>query len=189
MHRLILTAAFVCAALPAAAADWTLSSDASTLGFVTIKNGDTAEAHSLAGLTGTVAEDGAASITVPLVNVETYIDIRNERMRDILFAAAPKATVSAQIDLDALADLAPGARRTQELELTLAANGEEIDYFTDVTITRVADDMVSVSTARPLITDARDLGYDSGVEQLREIAGLDSISPAVPVNFDLMFTR
>lgn len=189
MPRITLAAALACLALPTAAADWTLSTDASTLGFVTIKNGDTAEAHSLSGLSGTVAEDGTAAVDIPLVNVETYIDIRNERMRDILFAAVPTATVTAQIDLDSLADLAPGARRTQELEVTLAANGQEVDYFTDVTITRVADDMVAVSTARPLIADARDLGYEGGVEELREIAGLDSISPAVPVSFDLMFSR
>ncbi len=189
MHRPALIAALIFAALPAAAADWTLSGDASALGFVTIKNGDTAEAHSFSGLSGSVTEDGAASVTVPLVSVETFIDIRNERMRDILFAAAPSATITAQIDLDALADLEPGARRMQELEVTLSANGQEVDYFTDVAITRIAEGAVSVSTVRPMIADARDLGYDSGVEQLREIAGLDSISPAVPVSFDLMFTQ
>lgn len=189
MFRIALTAALLCLAVPANAANWTLSSEASTLGFVTIKNGDTAEAHNFSGLTGVVGEDGAATVTIPLVNVETFIDIRNERMRDILFAAAPKATVTAQIDLDALADLAPGSRRMDELKVTLAANGQEVDYFADIAITRVAEDMVSVSTALPLITDARDLGYVEGVEELRNIAGLDSISPAVPVTFDLMFEQ
>jgi hypothetical protein len=121
--------------------------------------------------------------------VETFIDIRNERMRDILFAALPEATVSATIDLAALDGMRPGERRVQELDVTVAANGEEADYLTDVAITRLSNDAVTVSTARPLIADVRDLGYDGGIEQLREIAGLDSISPAVPVSFDLMFTR
>ncbi|MEM7711172.1 MAG: YceI family protein [Pseudomonadota bacterium] len=189
MRAHVLIAALACLAMPAAAADWTLEPDASALGFVTIKNGDTAESHSFSGLSGTVAEDGAASVTVPLVSVETFIDIRNERMRDILFAASPQAEITAQIDLDMLADLAPGTRRMQELEVTLAANGQEVDYLTEVAVTRIADSAVSVSTVRPLIADARDLAYDGGVEQLREIAGLDAISPAVPVSFDLMFTK
>jgi hypothetical protein len=40
-----------------------------------------------------------------------------------------------------------------------------------------------------MIADTLDLGYEDGVAQLREIAGLDSISPAVSVTFDLVVTR
>lgn len=190
MRRLLLAAALTGIALPAAA-EWSLKGDASTLGFVTIKNGDTAEAHSFSGLEGGVDEKGVAEISIPLSSVETFIDIRNERMRDILFRVAdfPAATVTAEIPMADLADLADGERATSELDLTLAANGAEAYYFAEVAITRIGPDLVAVSTVRPMIADARDLGYEEGVAQLREIAGLDSISPAVPVTFDLLFTR
>lgn len=191
MRQTLLIASLALWTMPATAESWTLSGAESALGFVTIKNGETAEAHSFSDLTGSVSADGAAEVTIPLTSVETLIDIRNERMREMLFnvAATPDAVITAQIDMDALADLSPGSRVMQELDVTLATNGTEASYFTDVVITRVGENAVAVSTAKPMIADARDLGYDGGVEALREVAGLDSISPAVPVSFDLMFTR
>lgn len=191
MRILTLAAALTLTALPAFAANWTLDSDASAIGFVTIKNGETAEAHRFSGLSGSVSDAGAASVSIPLASVETFIDIRNERMREMLFKVAsyPAATVSADLDMTAFETLATGDRMTQEIDITIATNGTEAEYFGDVIVTRIGDNMVAVSTARPFIADARDMGYEEGVAQLREVAGLDAISPAVPVTFDLVFTK
>lgn len=179
-------------AAPAAAGEaWSLDGASSSMGFVTIKNGDTAESHSFSDLSGSVADDGTVEVTIPLASVETLIDIRNERMREFLFnvAATPEAVVAATIDMDALSDLGMGERRAQEVEVTLKTNGTEADYYADVVVTRVGENAVAVSTSKPMIADARDLGYEGGVAKLQELAGLDAISPAVPVTFDLMFTR
>ena len=190
MRPIALPLALILLAGPALA-DWTLDDERSTMGFVTIKNGDTAEASMFSGLEGGVAEDGTATISIPLASVETFIDIRNERMRELLFRVAdfPMATVTASIDMDALAALAPGDRAMSDVEITVAVNGAEADYPGSVSITRIDEGTVAVGTARPLIADARDLGYEGGLDDLREIAGLDAISPAVPVTFDLLFTR
>lgn len=191
MRTLTLAVALTLTTLPAVAADWTLDGATSTIGFVTTKNGDTAEAHSFEGLSGSVTGAGAAEVSIPLASVETFIDIRNERMREFLFKVAdfPAATVNADLDMAALEKLAVGERMTQEIEIVVATNGTEADYFGDVTVTRVGDNMVAVTTARPFIADARDLGYEEGVAKLQELASLEAISPAVPVTFDLFFTK
>lgn len=180
MRPLALAAALMLTALPALA-DWTLDGDASTIGFVTIKNGGTAKAHRFSGLSGSVSAQGTAEVSIPLDSVETFIDIRTERMREILFRVAdhPAATISAVLDMEALGSRAPGDRLTQEIDITVSTNGAEAAYL----------GAVAVTTARPVIADARDLGYEDGVAQLRDIAGLDAISPAVPVTFDLVFTK
>lgn len=190
MRPLALAAALMLTALPALA-DWTLDGDASTIGFVTIKNGGTAEAHRFSGLSGSVSAQGTAEVSIPLDSVETFIDIRTERMREILFRVAdhPAATISAALDMEALGSRAPGDRLTQEIDITVSTNGAEAAYLGAVTVTRIDNGMVAVTTARPVIADARDLGYEDGVAQLRDIAGLDAISPAVPVTFDLVFTK
>ena len=116
--------------------------------------------------------------------METFIDIRDERMREVLFRVAdfPAATVTAEIPMDDLAALAEGER-------TLAANGREADPLAEVAITRVGPDGVAVSTVRPITAEARDLGHEEGAAKLREPASLAAISPAGPVTFDALFTR
>lgn len=170
---------------------WTLDSDSSAISYVTTKNGDTAEPNLLTGLSGAVSDDGAAAVEVSLSSVETFIDIRNERMREILFKVAdfPVATVNAALDMGALQALEPGATTETEFEVSIAANGEESSYDAMAFVTRVGEDRVLVNAKAPIIVYIEDFGYGDGVSQLREIAGLDSIEPAVPVNFNLSLSR
>lgn len=190
MHKEIAALAVAAlVALPAGA--WTLEDETSAISYVTIKNGEVAEPNLLSGLRGSVAEDGAANVEVLLSSVETYIDIRNERMREILFKVAdfPVATITAQLDMAALADLAPGESRETGFALTVAANGQESSYDAMALVTRAGENRVIVSSVQPIIVYADELGYSEGVAQLQEIAGLDSIQPAVPVSFTLSFAR
>ncbi|WP_281826639.1 YceI family protein [Jannaschia rubra] len=173
------------------AADWTLSGDASTLAFVSIKNGRTAETHGFTDLTGTVSDAGEVEISIPLASVETSSRVYGERMKAFLFRVAhfPEATVTGTVDMDALALMADGTRRTALIDLTLTANGRTAEYPAEVSVTRIGEDAVTVGTTRPVIVDARDLGYEDGIEKLRALANLDAIASAVPVTFDLMFKR
>ena len=173
------------------AAAWTLDSDSSAISYVTIKNTDTAEPNLLTGLSGSVSDDGQAAVEVSLSSVETFIDIRNERMRDILFRVAdfPVATVNASLDMDTLEALAPNTTTETEFEVSIAANGEETSYDAMAFVTRVGEDRVLVNSKAPIIVYVEDFGYSDGVSQLREIAGLDSIEPVVPVSFNLSFSR
>ncbi|MFQ6547235.1 YceI family protein [Aestuariibius sp. 2305UL40-4] len=182
-----------CAALFAAttASAWTLDGEASAIGYVSIKNADTAEPNLLPGLSGSVDEDGTAEIQIDLATVETYIDIRNERMQEHLFRVAehPVATLTAELDMADYETMAAGETKQTEFAVTVATNGEERTYDALATVTRVGEDRVAVASRQPVIVYADELGYADGLVTLQEIAGLDSIQLAVPVNFTLVFDR
>ncbi|MEO0680830.1 MAG: YceI family protein [Pseudomonadota bacterium] len=178
-------------AAPALAGGWAVDSAASAFAFVSVKNGEIAEAHSFGELTGEVHEDGAAEVRLGLGSVETGIEIRNARMREMLFQVAdhPLAMIHADIDLAAYDAMAVGERRMEVREIAVAANGEQAFYMAHLAITRIGEDRVAVSSALPILVEASDFGYGAGLEALRAVAGLDSISPAVPVTFDLVLAR
>ena len=173
-----------------AAADWTLDADASTLGFVSVKNGQIAEGHRFTGLSGNVGDAGA-ELSVDLATVDTLIPIRNERMRELLFEVVdfPTAVFSSEIDLAPVLEAAPGDSMTLTLAGTLSLHGVEAPFGGEVRVTRVDADTVTVATVRPLVLSAAAFGLDAGVERLREIAGLSGITGMVPVNFALSFER
>ncbi|MDZ4138474.1 MAG: YceI family protein, partial [Erythrobacter sp.] len=119
------------------------------------------------------------------------IDIRNERMREIFFDVAgnPKATVTAKLDPAAFAALAVGQSITRPLTASVAIKGVEQEIETEVLVTRVSADRVTVVPTAPVIisTDMFELTDELG--ELRALAQLPSITPAVPVTFTLAFTR
>ena len=191
---LILTAA--CAQEPAepaplAQGSWSVDAAASSLSYVSVKAGEIAEANSFSGLSGSVTPEGAASLEIDLATVETGVDIRNERMRDLFFEVAdhPTAKVTAQIDPAAFETLAVGASVTQPLEATLSLKGVEAPVETQVSVTRTGEDRVLVTSTRPVIVDAGALELTEGLATLQELAGLPSITPAVPVSFSIAFKR
>jgi hypothetical protein len=51
-----------------------------------------------------------------------------------------------------------------------------------VLVTRLADGALQVVISDPVLINAADFGLDAGFEMLREVAGLKSISTAVPVS-------
>ncbi|MEM7779504.1 MAG: YceI family protein [Pseudomonadota bacterium] len=170
---------------------WSVDSDASELAYVTIKQGDIAEINSFETVTGSISAEGAAQITVDLSSVSTGVDIRDERMRDIFFVVAdnPTATISATIDPAAFESLAVGESATTEVAGTVSIKGVEAPVFADVTVTRAGADRVLAVSDAPVIIDAGRFELTGGLAQLQELAGLDSITPVVPVTFSLAFER
>lgn len=176
-------------AAAAAQADWTLDSDGSELSFVTIKAQDVAEVSTFRELSGTVGSDGLARVVIQLASVDTLIPIRDERMRDILFQTGlfPTANVTANLDIVKLTRMAPGASEAVTTELVLSLGESTLPITTDLLVTRLAPDRMLVATLKPIIVNAASVGLADGVEKLREVAGLPSISKAVPVSFVLQF--
>lgn len=170
---------------------WRLAAGDSRISFVSIKAGDAAENHYFRDIEGAVDAGGAARISINLDSVETNVDIRNERMRKVLFETGehPTATVSTQIDLGELAALDDGERRPQTVDLPLDVHGVEAQVPATVFVSRLGPDRVSVETVEPVLILADDFGLAAGIEQLREIAGLPAISAAVPVTASLVFER
>lgn len=174
----------------AALAQWTLDNDASTLSFVTIKADHVAEVHTFDRLSGSIARNGEVTVEIELASVNTLIPIRNERMQAMLFETNmfPRGAVTAEVDIGGLAGLAPGSFSTRTINFSLNLHGFERSYSTEVRVTRLAG-AIQASTLKPIIVTAEDHGLVSGVDALREVAGLPSISRAVPVNFTLTFNE
>jgi polyisoprenoid-binding protein YceI len=186
----VLAVATACSQ-PAAQGDWTLDAEASQLNFVSIKSGDIAEVHHFSGLSGSVSEDGRAELVIDLATVETGIVIRNERMREHLFQTDtyPQARLTAEIDLAALYDLAPGDQTELTLDGVLDLHGVQIPVIADVLVSDLNGSRVIVSTQGPVMIHAEDFNLQAGLDTLQELAGLPSITPAVPVTATLIFQR
>ncbi|WP_086739676.1 YceI family protein [Erythrobacter colymbi] len=176
---------------PVTESAWTLDPAASRLGYVSIKAGEVAENNRFDTLRGTVTADGTASLEIDLASVNTGVEIRNERMREIFFAVAdnPTATVTATIDPKAFAGLAVGQSITRPLKANVTIKGASSDVETDVLVTRTAEDRVLVVPTAPVIISTDMFGLTDELGELRALAQLPSITPAVPVTFTLVFKR
>ncbi len=72
---------------------------------------------------------------------------------------------------------------------TLSIHGVTRELEATLLLTRAGDDRVLVATTAPVIVSADALDLGEGVERLREVAGLNSITPMVPVELVLSFAR
>lgn len=178
-------------AAPLVAADWHLANDQSSLGFVSLKNVDVAEAHRFTELAGSLDAGGAFQLTIAAASVDTKIPIRDERMREHVLDAAeyPVARVRGQADPAAFAELKDGEATTTEVRAELDFRGHKTPLAVQVQVSRVGADALQVTSLAPILLNAQALGVADGVEALREIAGLQSISMAIPVYFTLRFER
>ena len=171
----------------AVAETWTLNGDMSNIAFGSVKNEYNGEVHHFSTLSGSVDAQGQVVVSVPLASVETMIDIRNERMRELVFKNSPTATVSATVDMVALDQLGVGESMVAETEGTLSLLGQEVALYSDLFVIRVGEDKVMVTTDGMLMLATDELGVDAAIDQLQEIAGLDSITRVSPVTVRLVF--
>jgi polyisoprenoid-binding protein YceI len=171
-----------------AQAQWSLDNSASTLSFVTVKADHVGEVHTFDQLSGSIDDRGNVEIMVELASVNTLIDIRNERMQNMLFETNlfPRAMITGDVDLASFVEMSPGASITAQVEFKLDIHGVSNSYNTELIVTRLASGVVA-STSKPIIVTAASHGLVDGVEALREIAGLPSISRSVPVTFNVVF--
>ena len=171
-----------------AQAQWSLDNSASTLSFVTVKADHVGEVHTFDQLSGSIDDRGNVEIMVELASVNTLIDIRNERMQSMLFETNlfPRAMITGDVDLASFVEMSPGASITAQVEFELDIHGVSNSYNTELIVTRLANGVVA-STSKPIIVTAASHGLVDGVEALREIAGLPSISRSVPVTFNVVF--
>jgi polyisoprenoid-binding protein YceI len=174
----------------AANAHWSLVNDTSSLSFVTVKAEHVAEAHTFDVLSGTIGDAGEVEINIELASVNTMIEIRNERMQAMLFETNmfPDATITATVDLEAITAMDAGASSSIQLDFELSLHGTTMALSADVMLTRLEHGVVA-TTLKPIIVAADSFGLVAGVEALREVAGLSSISRSVPVSFTVVFEQ
>ena len=174
----------------AAQAQWSLNNDASTLSFVTVKADHVGEVHTFDRLSGSIDDRGNVEIIIELASVNTLIDIRNERMQNMLFQTNlfPEAKITSDINLSAITSMSAGASESMEVEFELDIHGASNSYTADLVVTRLENGVIA-STSKPILVTANTHGLVEGVEALREVAGLPSISRAVPVTFTVIFDQ
>ncbi|QTH15719.1 YceI family protein [Pseudomonas corrugata] len=177
------------AVLPARA-DWYLDGESSRLSFISSKNGNVSEVQRFLVLHGQVQPKGLARLEVELESINSGIPLRDERMRAELFDIKQfvEATITAQIDLLPIQDLANGAQLELRLPLTVDLHGKQHEYNVELLATRLDERRFQVVTLEPVVLDAADFDLAPGLETLRKMAGLSAISLSVPVNAVLIFT-
>lgn len=169
---------------------WVLQTEFSSLNFQSIKNLTKVESSKFGRLNGAILPDGHAEIEIDLDSVDTKVDLRNVRMRFFLFETFiyPTAKISAQLNMDDLADLEDLRRKTITLPVTLSLHGVEKELTADVAVTLLSDDLVSVSSTTPISIATAAFGLSDGVAKLESAAEV-KIIPSATVSFDFVFKR
>lgn len=175
--------------LGALASPWELNNDLSQLSFVSLKNTHIAELHSFEILQGSVQNDGAFELSIPLDQVQTHIDIRDERMRQYLFETDkyPMAQISGKVPAETMAELKVDQPLALAVQLEIQMHDHSVTKTAQVQAVKLSATRLLVTTIQPLILNAKDFGFEPGIERLRELAGLESITLAVPVTVNLVF--
>ncbi|MEM9532852.1 MAG: YceI family protein [Pseudomonadota bacterium] len=170
------------------AATWEVDTQRSSLSFVSTKNVDIAEAHQFRAVTGTLDADGKFALVIDLKSVDTKIPIRDDRIAEHVFAGAEQATVSGAVDPAVLGDIGIGESALVDLKGELSFLGKTTPILARTEVSASAGRLQAV-TREPVLLNMRVLGAGTGIEKLREIAGLTSISMAVPVYFSISLRR
>lgn len=173
------------------AAQWQVMDQDSRVSFISVKKGDIGEVHHFKQLKGTLKDDGQFELTIPLMGVATGIDVRDERMQNLLFEVSlyPELKLSSQVDTKMLKGLGVGETKVVDIDGKIALHGKSQTKTFSVIITKVSDNKLLVNSFQPIIVNANEFDLVAGIDKLREIAGLSSISQAVPVSFVLTLTQ
>lgn len=172
-------------------ADWELLNDESSLHYVSIKDASTGEINSFKTLQGSVSASGAVSLNVDLTSVETHVPIRNERMQEMFFEVAKfaQAHISGDVDIARVAELEVGESYTETITLALSLHGVSSDVTSGVQVIKLSNEKVLVTSLEPVLVNAEAYKLAEGIEKLREVAKLPSISLLVPVTYSLVFKQ
>jgi len=125
----------------------------------TAKAGTVIEIHQFTGLDGKVIKSGDASVNIDLTSISSAVDVRDVRMRFLLFETYrfPNADIAAKLDMSKFQDLLTTTRITYPLKFTLGLHGVTKDIEAPVTVTHISDKSISVATPKPIVITRREL--------------------------------
>jgi len=172
-------------------AGWQLANDNSSLSFLFVKKQNVAEIGMFTKLAGTVDDNGKAELLIDLTSVNTNIEIRDDRMQNFLFETSthPKAVLTAELDMEKVSQLAVGNLVVQPIVVQLDLHGNTQKIESNVVVTRLTEDRILVVNQSILAVKAAEYNLLKGLEVLRRLAGLPSISPIASVSFIFMFKK
>ena len=193
LFAVVLTAAAVGAgaahAQDALNQDWTLDPRQSHIWMQTNKLDNVIERDAFTGLEGGVSRDGRATVKIDLGTLETGVDLRNVRMRFVLFETFkyPTAEITAQLDKSKLQGLSDRKPIRYPLVLNVNLHGIVRPIETAVWVTRTSATTVSVTTTDPIVVAAETFDFAKGIGKLSDAMGGIKIVPSAAVTFELVF--
>jgi hypothetical protein len=101
----------------------------------------------------------------------------------------PSLDISSKLDVKSLANMEEGASTHLEVPAKINLHGTEANIMLPLVVIRLSSKRFQVVTTKPVIAYASQFGLTKGVEALRLIAQLTTITPAVPVTFSLIFEQ
>jgi polyisoprenoid-binding protein YceI len=172
-------------------ADWTLQADQSQVYFSSVKKDTVAETHQFKTLKGAIAADGQFTLAVDLASAETGVPIRNERLAQYLFETSKftQATGKGKIDAAELTKQAAGSSKEIKLPVVFELHGKTISKDVNLLVTKLSAKQIDVVTPAPIFLNAADFELGAGIDKLKELASLPSISAVVPVTLHLRFNQ
>lgn len=173
-----------------ALANWNIDNDASSLHFMSTKNAQVTEIHKFDNFKGHLSDKGELHVVVDLSSVNTAIDIRDTRMQEMLFKVSEYAEATFDASLPkSMMNLSTGDVVTGNVDGTLSLHGNKVNTRFSVMVSKVNDNTLTVTTVTPTLVKAESFGLSQGIEALRAVAGLKSITTTVPVTFAITLTQ
>jgi OOP family OmpA-OmpF porin len=169
--------------------EWVLNPSLSNVYMQSVKKNAIFETHQFTAVEGNVSKDGDATIKIELNSLDTSHDLRNTRMRFLLFETFkfPFAEISAKLEKSKLQALSDTTRIAYPLKFTLNMHGIKKEIEAPVWVTRIGNTSVSVATVKPIIVSAKTFGLEAGIAKLREAVKGIPIAAASSITFDLVF--
>lgn len=168
-------------------ADWVVDQTQSDINFLSTKISHVTEVHSFKSFTGGITDEGVAGIEIDLSSVSTGIEIRDTRLLEHLFNVSTFTTakLTASIPQELLARIKQGEAVVQVLKGQVDLHGVTQELSAKVKFVNT-DKGLHVASVEPLLIMAKQFALVEGIEVLRKLANLSSISYTVPVTFSLV---
>ena len=170
-------------------ADWSLCNYASKLNFITSQNEKLIEVHSFSNMEGTISDQGKVLIKIDLSSVETNNSLRNLSLQDLFFETGKfhEATVSSTLGEDFISALKIDKAIAVPVQVRLNLHGVTKEIESTLLVTRLKTNCLLVTSIEPIIISLKDFGLLAGLEKLRRLGKLESISKNVAVSLNLFF--
>lgn len=170
-------------------AGWVLNNNRSEISFVATKDANVADNHYFTRFSGFIKDSGEAELSIQTASVETNINMRDKRLRSTLFRIDeyPEAKVSMTVRANVLEPRPPGSVQYLNVKAQLFMVGVSQLQSARLSVYQLTDGSLEVSTIQPILVDSEDFGMLPAINQLRELAGLKSLTVKVPVSFRLVF--
>lgn len=170
-------------------ANWILDKENSGLSYGSIKKNSIGESNHFQNMEGRITDKGEITLLIDLASVETWIDIRNNRMKEFFFQTGvfPVATLRGQVDMGKFKGLKVGGQQSFDMVFDFDLHGQSQTVEAELIILRMSENTVVVMPGEIIFLDVKQFNLLSGLKKLQDLAKLPSISSSVPVIFHLTF--